>query len=332
MPQHFNYIRICAISLLIFCASFCNAQLEQSAITPNNNGLQYGFSIKASIELPAKKDEPCPMFRIAANAGVASFFLGDWMYPAVNGEIMLYRGGIGAKGRTDKPLLFADATLALTATAGALKTRSVLNNAVRGMRNIPLYYFSDHVFPALQNPFETSLSLGTNFVYSVERRSVQQVGFLNGHHNMVQLSYYNDGAFPFSTLRLGDAFDRYYTGGGIVSFHGAPNTFLNLIEISYKKFTGFTLSAFEASNKMNLPYVVYKRQGETAYNKSVWGLNLANATGGYGMRLNYYNSIKYDAQHMIHWGRFDSYHIVPYKGFVSIAGSYYHINQNMGSL
>jgi hypothetical protein len=166
--------------------------------------------------------------------------------------------------------------------------------------------------------------VGTNFIFTSDRnKKFQRTGFLNFHFNRFQISYSNDGGVPLSDIYLGDRKDRYYTGSALLSYHGKPFTAVNLIELSYHKFTGYTQNSFEASNQFDFAFVNYKKKEQRFYNKSMFTLNLANPVKGYGLNVKLYNKTKWDVQHLIHWSIFNSYHIVPYKEHLSISGTYY---------
>jgi len=158
-----------------------------------------------------------------------------------------------------KPFVTVDFITAFTLTSGFNNyfTSEHLADTVN-WHLMPLYYFADFVNPALENPYNYSLSLGTNVIASTDKnKTVQRIGFLNIHLESLQFSYYNDGGSPFDELYLGDSKDRYYTGGAMLSYSGLQKDFVNHIELSFHKFTGYTKNAFEVSNKLDLTYVNY---------------------------------------------------------------------------
>lgn len=325
-----------AILFVICCvANFANSQTHFNA-TSNRYSFQYGLSLKCSVEFGHTQYRPNPIFRITVNGGVGSNFISEWLYPSLNIEVQLYNGGLGSRnektlGRTTNDL---DIITALTLTAGS--NDRFKTNKIKSLekRNVPLYYFSDFVHPALQNPYDASFSLGTNVIFTPLNREKkdQRIGFINGHFKQIQLSYYNDGGIPIYDTYLGDRKDRYYTGGGVISYHGKTSTsaFADLLEISYKKFTGYTKNAFEISNKLLLNFMNYHTTEQRLYNKSLWTLNIANTFKGVGLTVASYNKVAWDMQHYIHWGLFNTYHMVPYKSYWAISASYYYVNTNIG--
>lgn len=310
---------ICCVATTIACAQ------QKQYIKSSSNGLQYGFSVKAQLEFSAVKQTQAPHIRLVLAGGIGSSFIDNNIYPTLNTELQLYNNGLGSsKPGKKKPGLNVDLVTALTVTAGVKDFLQQSRAQLFANRNVPLYYFADFGLPALQNPFAYSFSIGTNFIFNNDpHKKMQRTGFLNFHFSRFQVSYSNDGGVPLSDIYLGDRKDRYYTGSALLSYHGKPHTALNLIELSYHKFTGYTQNSFEASNQFDFAFVNYKKTAQRFYNKSMITLNLANPVKGYGINAKLYNQTKWDVQHLIHWSIFNSYHIVPYKEHISLAGTYY---------
>jgi len=318
-----NYLKI---ALLLLWATIARAQQRE---TFGNNNFQYGFSFKGKLEIGLKKNSPPFYFRLSANAGIGSEWIYEGIYPTFHTEMQLYNGGIGSrKGKNNKTVTSFDVIFAFTVTGGVRNHFQRKYADLLQYRNVPLYYFADFVNPALQNPYGNSLSLGTNIIFAAGRE-MQRVGFLNLHpYEPIQLSYYNDGT-PFGIMGLGDGKDRYYTGGGVLSYHAPLYTAVNQFEASYHKFTGFTLNAFELSNEMNLSYVYYDDQTQSDYNKSRWSFGLANVDKGFGLNATHYNSTQYDGQHMIHWIVYNAFHLVKEKSYPAIEPSYFYKTSNI---
>jgi hypothetical protein len=286
------------------------------------------------VEFSLEQHKQTPVLRLCANFGVGSEFLTTSLYPSINAEVQVYNGGFGSMRRPGdkKPGWTADIITAFTFTTGFQNHfTSEESGAQAQKRMMPLYYFADFVNPALQNPYDYSLSLGTNVILSTNKnKTAQRVGFLNVHLSHMQFSYYNDGGSPFEELHLGDGKDRYYTGGGVISYSGRQADFVNDIQLSFHKFTGFTRNAFEVSNDLDLAYVDYYNSDQKYFNKSMWSLNISNPIRGFGVSLKRYNYTKWDVQHLIHWSLFNSYHLVPYKDYFSVGGAYFLGYLNIG--
>lgn len=311
-----------------------------SQVNPLIYQLQYGATLKAKIELSHNsKDEPLFNFRLSSNVGAGAKWLSDNLYPSVNCEFQLYNGGLGSRSKKNPLNRYStfDAIIAFTLTAGELDD-SFKTDKLSVSRNNPLRYFADFAAPSMQNPYKYSLSLGTNLVFTTDgARSFQRLGFFNLNLSGVQLSYYNDGT-PFQYILLGDGKDRYYTGGGVLSYDKGYGNISELrsysIEVSYHKFTGFNLSSFELANSICASNVDYKEEYQKEFNKSLWKFNfLSNDEHhGYGAAASFYNSVRFDGQHQIHWLVNNSFHIVPYDPSFTFEPSYYIKGTNFNSL
>jgi hypothetical protein len=289
----------------------------------NQRGLQFGFSGKITAEAGTKA-RPAINLRFSLNVGVASEFIDKWMYPSLNMELQAYNGGFGSRNHDGQRGFCMDVITAMTVTAGIRNQFVSTNINLLARRNVPLYYFANFAQPALQNPFQHSFSVGTNYIFSTDgNKSSQRIGFINLHIWRFQLSYYNDGGVPIADIYLGDRRDRYYTGGATLSYNGKRNTLPETVELGFYKYTGYTKNAFEVSNKLNLAYVHYRNQEQKFYNRSLWSLNLASPSKGFGINLRTFNYVDQDFQHAIHWKLSDAYHMVPYPAHWVISGSYY---------
>ena len=293
----------------------------------NDYNLQYGYSLRVALELARK-----PILYIAISGGIASNFIAPEVYPSINGELLIYTGGIDTAKPTYKQNWFiVDFILAGTMTVGLGSNNftSARQSLVEG-RNIPLYYFTNFNNPTLVNPFNSSFSLGTNLIWST-KRFPQRIGFINIHPvKEFQISYYNDGGPPVDLISLGDLQDRYYTGGAIISYHGPSHTLANLIEVGYHKFTGYSKNAYTAAKRLNQSFVDYTDTSQTAYNRSLWSVNVANPSRHWGINFREYNRTSWDMQHKIHWSGYSPYHLVPHKRTISLTGQYYYSTTFIG--
>jgi len=174
---------------------------------------------------------------------------------------------------------------------------------------------------------------GRSFLlYSILQKKTQRIGFLDINAlGGAQFAYYNDGSVPFKQLYLGDGDDRYQTGGGLLSYNGPQNTFVNDLELAYHKYTGFSQSAFEAANKLYLAYNDYHLTDQIEFNRSQYDLTLANPYRGYALQVQWYNSVGADLQHDIHTAVLDAYHLVPYQpDYWTVGFSYFLGTQQNG--
>jgi hypothetical protein len=124
-------------------------------------------------------------------------------------------------------------------------------------------------------------------------------------------------------LDLGDSYDRYYTGGGLLSYHLDPTKAnLNLIELGFHKFSGFTENAFNLSNLIGVAFTNYSLPEQQYYNKGCYSLYLANTNSGFGVTIKRENDYALDFQSLIHYEIYDSYHHIPYPATYSVAVDY----------
>ena len=295
----------------LFClpatGCFLNTLAQSKRVYSNSQlSFQYGFSIKGLVEFSLTKKSQKPIFRLCTDFGIGSNVLARALYFSINTELQLYNGGLGSKRREGykKPGVTLDIINAFTLTTGLRNylTHDSLIHIIHTDRNVPLYYFSNFSYPALQNPYSYSISAGTNFIFSSDKfKSSQRVGFLNLHLHTIQVSYYNDGGTPLEQTYLGDGKDRFYSGGALITYHGISDKGINLVELSFNKFTGYTKNAFEVSNKLDLAFVNYNNTEEKYYNKSLWSLDIGNPQKGFGLTLNRYNYTNWDVQDLIHF-------------------------------
>lgn len=312
---------------LLFFLSLTSLSYSQSVSLIDQ--VQYGATLKAKVEFtPNSKNEAVINFRVSSCFGVAGKWMADELYPSINTEVQLYNGGLGSRSLPKNRYLTLDGIVAFTLTAGHLHDNFGPAMAMVN-RNNPLRYFADFAIPSLQNPYNYSISLGTNLIFTSDSgRMFQRVGFLNLNHSGLQLSYYNDGT-PFQHFFLGDGKDRYYTGGGVLSYNNGMGTYDQFqsysFEASYHKFSGYNQNSFELSNSINASNVDYKNTDQRYYNKSLWKFNVqSNDTyNGFGVACAAYNSVRFDGQHLIHWLIDNSFHIVPYNFSIAIEPSYY---------
>lgn len=296
----------------------------------NNAAVQYGYAIKGLIEAGHMKKSF--HWRLGLSAGVGAFLGNEWLYPSLNTDIMLYRGGIGSKfpGSSRGSGIECEWTIAYTFTAG-FENRMKKNHHLRpGIRNYPLYYFNTFTSPSLQNPYNYSLSYGGNviFFFTKKEERVQRVGYLDLHIDRVQLCYINDGP-PFG-LPFGDKFDRFHTGGGFLTLHGDDDWAVNLVEIGFNKYTGYSRNAYELANKLGTGYVYYRDIEQQYYNKSRFYINIGNSYRHWGTSFNIYNHPRFDLQHSIHLNSFYPLHMVPYKWGITVAPHFYHTFTKIG--
>jgi hypothetical protein len=271
-------------------------------------------------------------WRAGVSAGIGAFIGNEWCYPSLHMDFMVYHGGIGSKWPGVKKCSYLDVETSFSymLTAG-YKNRLKNNVAQRPeISSFPLYYFNTFQAQPLQNPYIWSASFGGNVIWFITRKKnkMQQVGFANVHLNRIQLSYLNDG--PFFPKPFGDRFDRLHTGGGFISYHGDRKDAVDLFEIGFNKFTGYNQNSYELANRIGTSYIYYKDTTQHHYNKGRIYFNAISTNRQRGVNFSLNNINVIDIQHRIHLRAFYPLHMVPYKGFVSIAPIFYFSQTTIG--
>lgn len=310
------------ISLLLYISSFSACAQVSRTYNQNQLGLQYGASLKAAIEFGNK----APLLRLGVTSGVSRQIL-NFLYPAYNIEIQLYNGGLGSRSRTpvQKKLISFDLINAFMLTLGSQNMIKKTGAESVNNWNVPLYCFADFSYPSLLNPYKYSLSFGTNIILPItdKAKSKQRIGIINIHIGRFQFSYYNDGGLLIPDLYLGDAEDRFYTGGGVFSYHLPASNAIDLIELSFHKFSGYSKHSFQLADELEFAFVNYKDPSQEYYNKGYFGLNIASTTKGIGLNYRLNNGYSSDFQHKIHYQGNYSYHFSPYPVRHTLSTNYY---------
>lgn len=311
---------ILVTSILISCKICCSQPQMRLA---NSSGLQYGFSVKASLVL-GKFSSNFPSGRFAINTGIGKEFkIGNItsIFPTWNIEAQIYYRGFGA-GNSRNNRFNIDLTYAFTNHFALLSHKDILQKtSYLQENNSPAYFFHNFTNPCLQNPFKYSMALGVNFITFSNRNKIsQRVGFFNFKFDKFQGSYFNDGGKGLDLI--GDGKDRYYTGGVLFSYALPSYTKINQFDLSYLKFTGFDRNAFETANTLGLSYVFYNNIEQSEFNTFKWSIsaNLLKNTSLLNLDFNNYEIL--DLQHWIHNFIYNSYHYVPYSKNVSMGISW----------
>lgn len=297
--------------------------------------MQYGVSIRATIDLtPFDKQKfknSSVNISLTGGLGFHPFEISS-LYQSFHLGILMYsRGDLGApynKGFFEGSQfeLIGDATL----TGGYFA-----KNANHTLRRVPLYHFSQITSNPLVNPFQHSFSLGTVFVkfFDSYKDSFQQVGFGNVMiDRRFQLNMFNDGT-PFSIFQiLNDKQDRYYTGGGMLSWHNDSTYEFDLIEFSFLKFTGYEEGLFELANLLQVDVLAFKNENTIYYNKNRLRFRIMSSRNNYSAHITFHNT-DIDFQDFIHlkgdWTFFPDI-FKNQKGWdnelrrMGIGGSYFH--------
>lgn len=267
-------------------------------------GFIAGVALNVSVEFGMANNS---QFRLSLSGGVSRGVLRREsslkVAPAVanvQSELLLFRGGLGATmSNKERARLNLEWRNQFTVVVGyAHNAAGRFLNPVAGR---PLTVFLGNSNPALFDPFDVSLIVGSTFVNGVNVPQKQQIGGLSlGLYN-VQVSYYNDGPiYNWFFMPTGDAYDRWWTGGGRVGYYNASDrTFFTSLELRYDKFTGYQPNAYELASRLGLNFIPYKNKREALKNQGRYTL-LAGVRNRMQVGISLYDPRMVDFQNMIH--------------------------------
>ncbi|AUC81478.1 hypothetical protein [Lacinutrix sp. Bg11-31] len=291
------------------------------------DNLRLGFGVTLTAEI---QNGYHLKFRASAAGGIGQYLAvnnnGFGALPTTHLGIMVYnRGILGSQlDKEYKNSVFLDFFADATFTVGGKNITEI--NRLED-RLVTLYHFADFTANPLQNTFKHSLSFGLNLILNPDKnREAQMVGFFNLNvARTAQISYYNDGG-PVLNL-LGDGKDRYYTGGFVLSAHLKTQTYINLIELSFHKFTGWQPLAFDASDKLQLDHIPYKNKDVFGFNQQQWKLAVHSFNHNFSAYVSAYDVNVWDVQDILHFSRDNPYHPDYFYGFrIAIGGAYESFN------
>ncbi len=317
-----SYIfRLKLFSLLLF-SCFGNAQVV-SAYDAESPLFQYGVSAKLNFEIQRFAN-----FKLSLVAGVGKRFNDlKFLQPTFHTELLFYRGGMGSSlSISQQSKLNIDYIISFL-MIGGIKERSVGDLEKRFN---PINFFTDDSATPLQNPYYQSIAIGTNYIFfSNSFKKAQYVGIANINiERSIQFTYYNDGT-PFQYIGFGDGYDRYYTGGGYLAYNGEFTDDINIVELSFNKFTGYQQDAFELANHLQIDFLPYKDYKNYYYNQSRFRLKIGNNANGFSVIFSGYDIQTNDSQDLIHYLIHNTYHPNPERSWRPAFGiSYNYINEN----
>ncbi|WP_055446008.1 hypothetical protein [Lacinutrix mariniflava] len=293
--------------------------------TIDNLRLGFGITLTAEVQNGYQLK-----FRASAAGGIGNYVginnNGFGILPTAHLGVMLYnRGILGSNlSRDYKNSLFLDFFTNATLTIGGQNITAI--NRLED-RIVPLYHFADFTANPLQNTFKHSVSIGSNIIFNPDKnRSTQRLGFFNLNvARTVQLSYYNDGG-PVLNI-FGDKKDRYYTGGLVLSAHLKSQAYLNLIALSFHKFTGWQPFAFDAGDKLQLDHIPYKNKSVFGFNQQQWTLAASSFNHNFSGYISAYDVNVWDVQDILHFSRDIPYHPDYFYGYrIAVGGAFESFN------
>ncbi|QHI39049.1 hypothetical protein IMCC3317_44500 [Kordia antarctica] len=309
-----KYVRIgLAIYFLLL---YTNRTIAQNDFSNSNSDITYGVSTKVNIEF---SNVSGPAFKFSLTGGIG-YDIENVFLPTVHTGILLFNSNsVGADQSKKWYNMQAHFFINTTATARLDK-----RDFGYFERNVPLYHFADFTANPLQNPYKTSVSYGLNWIF-VQDKKQQRTGFFNLNvMGRAQISYYNDGGPILGWA--GDNRDRYYTGGVTISYHGDITDLIDLVELSYHKYTGYQKHAFDVADHLQIDFLNYQDTKQFAFNQQRWRLNFSNLENGFGGSVSIYNKGNLDLQDFLHFNTNVPYHPDYYQGYRWMIGARYEYN------
>ncbi|WP_303316961.1 polymorphic toxin type 23 domain-containing protein [Flavivirga abyssicola] len=303
------------LSLIFFHSLYCVAQND---FYSTNSDFQFGIGAKVNIEFSHKFS---PAFKVSLTGGVGYNTDRIRIFPSIHTGILFFNKGSVGADQSKKWYRIQSHFYTSAQLTGQLDKRDF----DFALRSVPLYHFSEFNANPLQNPYKSSISYGANWIF-VQNKKSQRTGFFNLNiAGRAQISYYNDGG-PILKI-AGDKRDRYYTGGVIISYHGNNEDQINLIELSYHKYTGYQEYAFDVADKLQIDFLNYNDENQFSYNQQRWKLNISNIKNGFGGSISLYNRNSIDLQDFLHFNTNVPYHPDYYRGYRWMFGGRYEYNQ-----
>ncbi len=268
--------------------------------------IHYGISAKLAVEYQVRQG---PNFKLSLTAGIGADLNEINFFPTIHTGLIIFNNkviGISLKDPWAKIR-----THFFYSAAGTIKLDQRTYSFDE--RYVPFYHFSDFSANPLQNPYKTSFSIGAIWL-NMQNKMRQRVGFFNFNAlGRIQISYYNDGG---PILRYaGDKRDRYYTGGLLVSYHGNEQHAVDLIEVSYHKFTGYVPHAFDLGDELQMDFLVYADKSQFAFNHQRWRLTVAGLSSGFAGSFTLYDINSIDLQDFLHFNTNVPYHPDYFQGY-----------------
>jgi hypothetical protein len=308
--------------ILIFLFLFYKNLLSQAPL----DKLEYGVGCRLTIDFLYSNKTTSKIWinwKLAISQGVAyniNYSSVNYYRPNIHIDYSIMQGGCGTNDLDQQRVGLKDifkrkfsGFLALTITPIQYANNFCTDITNENYYKKPLYYFDDVTYPVLTNPFNTSFSVGTTFLYNFDAKAWQRIGNIFLSHLNYQVVYSNDGP-PFGIIGiLADAKDRWFTGQGLINYYNSKlSPSFDNFELTYHKFTGWSKNSYEISRDLGLTEVEYKTEEQNKYNKGKYELRATNSINCYGIGISFYDNYYYDMQHGIHYNKYYAHHISPY--------------------
>ncbi len=302
----FNLEKVYQYSIRIIISIYSSCIYSQ---TNDLNDIQYGIAVKATIDLNGYGNYfKYSNYNIAVVGGAGIHPLDiNFLYPSIHAGVLLYNRGDLISSY--KKGFFSSTVLDFILDA-TINTGIYSKNINFNKRLVPLYHFSDFTPNPLQNPFQHSFSFGFNLIWSPNESRTEQpqrVGYTGVMiDRRFQISVYNDGSI-WAKTGLADGLDRFYTGGGVITYHMDRKNDINTLEASFHKFTGHEKYAFDTATLLQLDFIPFKKDSTYYYSKSRFRFTATSLKNNGGIHLTLHNTDK-DPQDWIHFMQDSAYH------------------------
>jgi hypothetical protein len=274
-----NPISSCTAILCLFLPMLLSAQLFRPA------GIVDGAAqIKLVLSLGKQRTT---FYNLSGSIGISRTFQnGDFRFiPGAQLTVNMYSKGLGTsiidRDNRSGQLDVVTSAYFLTGTETG-----------RNIRPKYIRLFNQFSANAIQHTLDYGFSYGTSFIINNHQRN-QQIGHMGFNVDQILIGYYNDGFWPFKKY-AGDAFDRYWTGGGYLAVglntygRGTPNQWHSeqFMEYAYDRFTGNVQRAYRLSKELILSGIPQKEVDQIFLNRAFSSISLRNLNGSHvGMAM-----------------------------------------------
>ncbi|MEO1517456.1 MAG: polymorphic toxin type 23 domain-containing protein [Bacteroidota bacterium] len=158
--------------------------------------------------------------------------------------------------------------------------------------------FQPYSTTALEHPYDHyAVTLGSSFIVNNKKRH-QHIGHFGFSVLDFSLMYFNDGGPIVQQLSLGDARDRWWTGGLHLSIHPRNSDFR--WSATYLVYTGYSENAYVLSSLMDLKAVMYASNQAYFLNKGLLSVAVQHKPSGFGAGLDVSGSRWMFLQNFLH--------------------------------
>lgn len=274
-------------------------QVGVNVVYGHGNESQFRFCFSGGVARGVDINKPLNGIGDAFNAD-KSLYVTPPMLVSFQPELLIYRGGLGSSLMIrEKGKIHCELRNSFGLTLGYSST---CNGEFRNKHwGRPMSKMEANSQAALYDPYGISVTAATTFVTDLTSDRHQQVGNFNLGLGPVQLDYSNDGPFfDKMVFSSGDAYDRWWTGGGHIGVYlPSDHALVTEIVLRYDKFTGFQQNAYEVARQLRLDYIPYIDAREAFKNQ-----------GGYNITVGFQNNLnigfnvfevgRFDMQNLIH--------------------------------